>query len=209
MTPIAKMPSTMFAWTNGRRPLTLPAIPWMTMRTHTVVCATLWKRNAFTTTPVSRTTTVVAPLIAPLIIPCLHILTVRSVIPLALNIIAVTNTVLPPSVAAPLAAFPPQHRGYTHQQTPARGHLPRAPAPGRGGRHGYNLRQRGPGGRTNRQLAMHADTLHQHSDQYHTSEHLAYDSNPPNDHYHTPSPSNNNSAFPAPPPPPPPPPPPE
>ena len=26
--------------------------------------------------------------------------------------------------------FSPQHRGYTHQQTPARGHLPRAPAPG-------------------------------------------------------------------------------
>ena len=59
------------------------------------------------------------------------------------------------------------------------------------------LRQRGPGGRTNCQLAMHADTLHQHSDQYHTSEHQVYYSNPPNDHYHTPSPSNNNSAFPA------------
>ena len=39
--------------------------------------------------------------------------------------------------------FLPQHRGYTHYQTPARGHLHRAPAPGRGGRHGYNLRQHG------------------------------------------------------------------
>ena len=93
--------------------------------------------------------------------------------------------------------YSPQHRGYTHYQTPARGHLPRAPAPAQGGRHGYNLRQRGPGGHTNRQLAMHAETLHQHSDQYHTSEPLAYDSTPPDDHYHTPTSSNNNSAFPS------------
>ena len=93
--------------------------------------------------------------------------------------------------------FSPQHRGYNHYQTPACGHLPRAPAPGRGGRHGYNLRQRGPGGRTNCQLAMHAETPHQHSDQYHASEPLTYDLTPPHDHYHTPTSSNNNSAFPS------------
>ena len=91
--------------------------------------------------------------------------------------------------------FSPQHRGYTHYQTPARGHLHHAPAPGRGGRHGYNLRQRGPGGCTIRQLAMHAETPHQHTDQYHASEPLAYDLTPPHDHYHTPTASNNYSAL--------------
>ena len=91
--------------------------------------------------------------------------------------------------------FSPQHRGYTHYQTPARGHFPCAPAPGRGGCHGYNLRQCGPGGCTNHQLAMHAEMPHQHSDQYHASEPLAYNLTPSHDHYHTPTSSNNNSAF--------------
>ena len=93
--------------------------------------------------------------------------------------------------------FSPQHCGYTHYQTPARGHLSHAPAPGRGGCHGYNLRQRGPGGRTDHQLAMHAETPHQHSDQYHALEPLVYDLTPPHDHYHTPTSSNNYSAFPS------------